>query len=205
MAGPTLATTAFVVLKRPPAETFQPFSVFSAEQGNLSVLQRVSRKAAATSVALDLFDETALILEGAPQGQTWFVKETRLLQRHADIGRDYETLRFASALALLISRNAVPEESRAGIYSLLRQAFTAFGQTQRPDVVYFKSLYLFARDEGYPIKQEWFPTLPAADRAHVTALLGRPLAEQDAPLTEVARLTRRLENYLRGHTDILLD
>ena len=179
------------------------------------VLQRVpkaagraagtGRKTASASVPLDLFDEVALALESSNQGRTWFVKEARLIMRHEGIGRSYEALQLASALAALIARNPVHEESRAAVADLLRSAFGAFAWGPRPDVVYFKSLYRFARDEGYPLKQQWFPTLPAADRAEVATLLNRPLIEQLASVEAVARLQRRLEEYLRGHTEILTE
>ncbi len=214
MASRTLQTEAFVLLRRPPTDTFQGFNVFSAEHGALLILQRIPKKSAAVTavsktaaahLALDLFDEVALLLESSNQGQTWFVKEPRLLARHAAIGRSYDTLRFASALAALIARNPVHEESRAAVAELLRTVFTAFATAARPDIVFFKSLYCFARDEGYPVKQEWFPLLPAADRARVTPLLNQPLSAQVATVEEVARLQQRLEDYLRGHTDILLE
>jgi hypothetical protein len=200
----SLQTEAFVLLKRPPADAFQSFSVFSPEHGSLLVLQRVPKKSAITSVALDLFDEVSLLVESSNQGRTWFIKEARLIQRHAGIGRSYEALQLASSLATLVSRNTVDEDSRVAVADLLRGAFVALGTTTRPDIVYFKSLYRFARDEGYPLKQQWFPTLPAADRGEVAALLNRPLAEQTATPAAVTRLQRRLEEYLRGHTEILL-
>lgn len=205
MPAQTLTTEAFVLLKRPPTDTFQSFAVFSPEHGALTILQRVSKKTSGTSVALDLFDEVSLLLESSNQGRTWFVKEAQLITRHAAIGRSYETLRDASTLATLIARNPVHEDSRPAVATLLRTALAAFADGARPDLVYFKSLYCFARDEGYPLKQQWFPTLPAADRAEVATLLNRPLAEQVAAIEVVTRLQRRLEEYLRGQTEILLD
>lgn len=205
MPGLPLQTDAFVLLKRLPADSFQSFTLFSPSQGTMVVLQRLAKKAAGRSMPLDLFDEVSLHLESSNQGQTWFVKEARILTRHANLGRSYETLRLASELAALVARNAVPEEGRAAVASLLRQALAAFASGARPDLVWFKSLYRFARDEGYPLKEEWFPTLPSADRSDVAALLNQPLAEQIATPEAVARLTRRLEEYLRGHTEILLD
>ena len=205
MPGLPLQTDAFVILKRPPADSFQSLNVFSAEHGPLLVLQRVSKKASSENVALDLFDEVSLTLESRNQGQTWFVKESRLITRHATIGRSYETLRLASALAALVARNPVPEESRQSVAMLLQQAFVSFAAGARPDLVWFKSLYRFARDEGYPMKEQWFPTLPAADRTAVARLLNRPLTEQNDTLETVARLTERLVNYLRGHTEIMID
>ncbi len=216
MPGLPLQTDAFVLLKRPPSDAFQGFNVFSAEHGALLVHQRLpggaSRRGGTKSapsrdcgIALDLFDEVSLRLESSNQGQTWFVQETRLITRHAGIGRSYETLRHASALATLVARNPVHEDSRDQVAALLRQAFASFAAGARPDLVWFKSLYCFARDEGYPVKQQWFPTLAAADREVVAALLNQPLAGQTAPAAAVARLAQRLEDYLRGHTEILLD
>jgi hypothetical protein len=201
--APTVQTDVFVLAKRPPADSFQTFSAFSADHGPLLILQRVAKKS--TAVALDLFDEAALLLESSNQGRTWFVKETTLVTRHADLGRSYETLVAASALASLVARNPVPEESRGAVATLLRTAFGALAAGARPDIVYFKSLYCFARDEGYPLKQEWFPLLTDADRAAVAPLLNRPLADQTAPPATVLHLQRGLEDYLRHHTDILLD
>lgn len=205
MPAQSLATDAFVLLKRPPADAFQAFTAFSAEHGTLYLMQRIAKKSAATIPPLDFFDEVSLLLESSNQGRTWFVKEARLNTRHAAIGRSYESLQHASALAGLIARNSVHEESRAAVAELLRGAFAAFGTGVRPDIVFFKSLYRFARDEGYPLKQQWFPTLPAADRETVVALLNRPLAEQSTAAPFVTRLQRRLEEYLRGHTEILLE
>lgn len=205
MSAQTLQTDAFILLKHPASDAFQMFAAFSAEHGNLAILQRIAKKAGAGVTSLDLFDEANLFLETSNQGRTYFVKEARVLTRNTAIGRSYDALRFASALASLITRNPVHDESRAGVAALLRTAFAAFGSSDRPDIVYLKSLYRFARDEGYPVKEQWFPTLPAADRAIVSILLNRPLAEQTAATEFVLRLHRRLEEYLRGHTEIFME
>jgi hypothetical protein len=205
MPGRLLQTDAFVLLRRPPADKFQSFYVFSPEHGSLFVLQRIPKKPAPGSQPLDLFDEVSLQLESSNQGQTWFVREARLRERHAGIGHSYEALRFASALAALVARNPVPEESRSQMGALLHASFAAFSTSPRSDIVFFKGLYCFARDEGYPVKQEWAAALPAGDHSQVAILLNQPLAAQTAPPTEVSRLQLSLEDYLRGHTEILLD
>lgn len=205
MPGLPLTTDAFVLLKRPPTDTFQTLTVFSAEHGTLTVLQRIAKKSPSASPPLDLFDEATLFLESSNQGRTWFIKESRLITRHSDLGRSYETLVSASALAGLISRNSVHEETRPAVAILLRTALASLAQGARPDIVYFKSLFCFARDEGYPLKQEWFPTLPATERTNVAALLNLPLAAQTLPAAQVHPLEQRLEAYLRAHTEILFD
>jgi hypothetical protein len=105
----------------------------------------------------------------------------------------------------VIARNPVSPESRGSVAALFRTALAAFAEAARPDIVHFKSLYRFARDEGYPVKQEWLPGLAAEDREVAGFLLNRPLSEQTAAVDIVSRLHRLLEDYLRGNTEILLD
>jgi hypothetical protein len=202
--GQTLTTEAFVIEKRPPADAFQTFGLFSEEHGNLLALQRVARKPSSSHVAPDLFDEVSVMLESSNQGRTWFVKEVRIRARREGIGRSYDALRFASALVAVIGRNPVHEESRPHVAQLLRTALDAFASAERPDVVHLKSLYLFARDEGYPVKQEWLPSLPAADRGIAASVLNRRLEEQESTQADVGRLRRSLEVYLGGHTEIII-
>ena len=203
--GLTLQTDAIVLLKRPPGDTFQTCTVFSAEHGNLLIMQRLPKKAGGALAPLDLFDEASLLLESSNQGHAWFVKEARLLKRATGIGQSYENLKHASLFTAILARNQVPEESREPVMQLLRQVLASFAETKRADITHFKALYLFARDEGYPIRQHWFPTLPSADRELARNLLNQPVDGQSAPAEEVARLHQRLAEYLRGHTEILID
>jgi hypothetical protein len=213
MPGVSLQTDAFVLQRRPPSDAFQGLTVFSAEHGLLPVQQRLPKRSvaapkrtsagAAVNHPLDLFDEAALRLESSNQGRTWFVQEARLIRRHEAIGRDYEPLRFASALASLIVRHPGAAESRTKIADLLHTAFAAFSAGVRSDIVYLKSLYRYSRDEGYPVREEWFARLPAAERREADELLHRPVAALSAPPAAVARLQHRLEDYLRGFTEIL--
>lgn len=205
MPGPALTTDAIVLRTWPPTDTFQSFTVFTAERGSIRVLQRIPKKPSAVHLAIDLFDEVTFFLEGVPSGDAWFVKEARLINRHAGIGRRYESLLHASAFATLVTRNPGAEESYPTVYELLRTVFAAFATSDRPDIVYLKSLYRFARDEGNPLKQQWFPALPATDRPLAIALVNQPLAVQTTPPADVARLLRSLESYLRQHTEIHLD
>lgn len=204
MPGPLLALRALVLAKPPPAESFQSHHLFSDTEGLVRVLRRVPRKPTADHLPLDLFDEASFQLEGARDGGgLWFVKEVRLLHRASGLGRSYAALAAASRLATLVTRNPVPADSREAVYRLLQTAFAALATGGRADVVEFKGTYCLARDEGYPLKQQWFPTLPASDRRLVTTLLNRPLEEQTLAEAEVGRLQRRLDDYLRTETDIL--
>jgi len=92
---------------------------------------------------------------------------------------------------------------------LLRQALDAFmDATHAPEIVYLKALYSLARDEGYPVKQEWEEELQPALQEASHFFIRHPLADipNDAPTRAAAsKLIRRLEDYLRSHTEILMD
>ena len=204
MPGQQLQTSAFILSKQPSgSDAFEQLNVFSSEHGLLHCLSRIT-KGKSTTTPIDLFDETELSLESTNQGRTWFIKEHRLIHRHAGIGRSYEALKAAAAFATLISRNAVPDESREPITNLLRNTFSALGAGGRPDIVWLKSLYCFLRDEGYPVKQQWWPQLTPADRDLAAHLLNQPLAAQTADASSVGKIMQRLEAWIRAETEIHL-
>ncbi len=204
MPGQQLQTTAFILARLPSgSDTFEQLTAFAAGHGILHCLRRIPQ-GKATATPLDLFDETELWLESSNQGRTWFIKEHSLIQRHDGIGRSYEALGAAAALGKLLSRNPVPDESREEVTGLLRTTFTALAAGGRPDIVWLKALYCLLRDEGYPVKQQWWPQLADADRDHAAHLLNQPLAGQTADKATVARITRRLEDWVHAETEIKL-
>ena len=204
MPGQQLQTTAFILSKQlSGSDSFEQLTAFSGEHGVLHCLRRVApSKTAATP--LDLYDEAELWLESSNQGRTWFVKEHRFLQRHDGIGRSYDTLRAAASLTALVSRNPVSDESRPAVAELLRSSLAALATGGRPDITWLKALYCFLRDEGYPVKQQWWPGLPAADRDTAAQLLNQPLAAQTAATDTVAQITRGLEGWVHAETEIRL-
>jgi len=218
MPALTVNTDAIVLLRRPStSDSFQTFSVFSAEHGEMLVLQRIAKGGGKKGrsggggggAALDLFSEVSLALESSNQGRTWFVKEARLVKDAGGIGRDYETLLRASEFAALIARNTIAAESRGRVHALLRQVFAAFAGgagSGLADIIYFKAVYRFARDEGYALKEQWFAALPPAERDLAAALINKPLAELAAPPPPeaVGILRKKLESYLREQTEILM-
>lgn len=206
MAGLQLQTTAYILGRSPSgSDTFGQVTVFSAGDGLLHCLHRQSRKNSVQSAPLDLFDEAELWLESSNQGRTWFIKEHRHVARHPGIGRSYPALQSAAALARLVVRNPVSDESRPPVAGLLRQSFSALDQGARPDLVWLKSLFCFLRDEGYPVKQQWWQHLDDSDRAFATALLNQPIAGQDPDAATVRRITLRLTDWVQGHTELRVD
>ncbi len=204
MPGQQLQTSAFILSRQPSgSDTFEQLTAFSSEHGVLHLLRRL-KPSKNSSSPLDLFDEAELWLESSSQGRTWFIKEHRLLLRHDGIGRSYDALKVAAGIGTLVSRNPVSDESRPAITGLLRTSLGAIAGGGRPDIVWLKTLYCLLRDEGYPVKQQWWPQLAETDRDTATQLLNQPLAAQTAEPAAVARIVRRLEDWVHAETEIRL-
>ena len=206
MPGQQIQTTAYLLDRQPTgADAFESWTAFSAEHGLLHCLRRLAKKSDATAATPpDLFDEAELWLESSNQGRTWFLKEHRHTARHPGIGRSYEALRTAAALSRLLIRNPVSDDSRGPITLLLRQTFGALDQGARPDLVWLKALFCFLRDEGYPVKQQWWQLLPPADREAAARILNQPLAGQDPSADAAARVVQNLELWVAGETELRL-
>ena len=210
MPGPVHQTEAHVLAKNTHTGDHAQLICFSPTDGLLTVMLRAARNNKPdTSPAPDLFDLLALELQhgrGSPGSGPWFVREHRILARHPAIGRDYPTLAAASRLARNITRNPGPEDRRAAIHALLIQSLNALERPgTRPELIYFKSLYCLARDEGLPIKQEWLPSLPVADRSMVATALKQPADAPEPSSADLCRLAKRLESYLSNTHELIFD
>ena len=207
MPALTLQADVTVLLKRAPTEKHVPLTVFCVEHGSLAVHQRTGGRQ--HEAPLDLFDDADVVLTSSNQGRTWFVSEARTRLRRVGIGRGYEILREASFFAGVVARNPVAEDGRAAVRDLMRQALDAFdGSPLPPGLIRLKALYAFAQGEGYPLRQHWFEGLSSNLRPRAERLIRTPLAAlagEREVAGDAARLLARLEEYLRAHTEILLD
>jgi hypothetical protein len=191
--------------------------------GVITALLRESRPASAKAKASsraratpplaqqpDVFDHAAVQLEppraGAAHRQVYFLREYKVLRRHAGLGRSYPALEAAAALSRLIAHNAVHFETCAPVFDLCVKAFAVLDTGAPPEAVRLKALFLIARAEGYAAREQWLPDLTAADQVLVLDVLNRP-ANEAAALTpaETARLPklrRAFERWLAEHTDL---
>lgn len=202
MCAQPLVTTAVVLDRNPSGDNWLRFALFSGEHGRVDALARVSRRAANVTPLLDLFDEVRCTLETSNQGRTWFVREATVLRRRAGLGASYTALREACRFSRVLARNPLHEDSRAGVYALLNRALAAWEAGHRPDAVYFKSLFVLARDEGYPVREEWRAQLDRSDQAAVDRILREPAAGQTINVDDVSRLAAALEQYLHENASM---
>ena len=161
---------ALVLKTEPSGESFIKLYVLSVESGIFLCMKRVSKKANSSTIP-DLFDTAAILLETSQQGTMRFVKEYQLRQRRDVIGQNYRSLRSASRLSQLLVKNASHMPESEWLFRLTERAFDAFAAGKAPDVVLLKSLFLLLKDEGYPVRESWWPTLRADLRETAKCLL----------------------------------
>ena len=203
MPGKLLSTEGYVLDRQETGESYRRYQILSSEHGLLLCLKRQAVKRAPRSQP-DLFDLAALELEQPSRSKSWFIREYRLLKRHTSIGGNYEALRYASEFSRILVKNLEHIESFSGIYSLCARAFESWEAGVRPDVVFFKCLYVFTREEGYAVKQQWRVSLNPANEEAVTSILNQPVETQEYEPEKVEELIKYLKLWLAGYTDILV-
>ena len=199
MAGRSLETEAILLSARLSGEHGRLLTFFAPVHGLLTAHHR--RSARGNKPVPDLFDHAGLVLE-KNSGDLWFVREYRVIRRHAGLGRDYRVLTLASRFARVLENHLYDETAANALAARLPEVLRAWEQGARPDSVYLKALYLFARDEGLPVRGEWIASLSPSDREDVLNILRQSADAQTTPRPAVERLTSLLETYLSREHDI---
>jgi hypothetical protein len=168
-------------------------------------MKRISKKTN-TSTTPDLFDTAVILLETSQQGTMRFVKEYQLRQRRDVIGQNYRSLRNASRLSQLLVTNASHMPESEWLFTLTERAYDAFAAGKAPDVVLLKSLYLLLKDEGYPVRESWWPTLRTDLRKAAKRLLSKPSpAHIDKPEQKTCEsIEQHLTEWMRNQTDLII-
>ncbi len=198
-----IATEGVILNKEDSGEDYLRYQVLTPEHGVLPCLQRRPGRLKAKTRP-DLFDLARIALEQSRQSGSWFIREYRLLHRPAGLAASYEAVLHASGFAQILSKNLAGAGPCEPVYTLCLKALQNWEKGARPEAVFLKSLYLFAKIEGYPVKEQWRPSLKPAEQDAAAHILHHPLAGQTETPESVIRLTDSLKNWLAGHTDILI-
>lgn len=196
---------ALVLKTEPSGESFLKLYLLTAESGIFLCLKRISKKVG-NSPSPDLFDHAAIILETSQQGTMRFVKEYQLIRRREQIGQNYRSLCGASRLSQLLVSNAAHMPESDILFDLAGRSFDAFAEGKVPEVVLLKSLYLLLKDEGYPVRESWWPSLPshliASAKSFLQASAPTRIETDERKLCE--RINEHLIQWMRHHTDLIV-
>lgn len=196
---------ALVLLTELSGESFLKLHLLTVEHGVFLCLKRVAKKAG-RSPTPDLFDQCIVELELSKQGTLHFVTDYQLIKRRETIGQRYQSLQDASSLSRLLVQNAAHLPESEALFDLATQALDAFAAGKASEVVLFKALFRLLKDEGYPVRESWWPRLPGSLKTVAKGLLNEPAPEKLPETEKVAcrKIHQNLHDWMRQHTDLLL-
>ena len=194
-----------LILKREASgEQFYRLHILSEASGTLLVLMRRPKKNIRSGSTPDLFDEIEAVLEKKGDGGFGFIKEVHILNRRRDLAKSFISLEQACEWANILIKNLPRDMEQDSVYQLTTRALDAWEQRKQPEAVLFKCLFVYARDEGYPVKHDWFETLTHHHRTAVASIINTPIDQLNMPAEEVRKWNDALKHYIKHHTDILL-
>ena len=205
MSAPAVTERALVLRIAASGESFHKIDILTAESGTFLCLKRLPKNRS-QSTEPDLFDTADIQLETAKQGTVRFVKDYQLVHRHSAIGQSYHKLQHASDFCALIAQNGPYMADHAALYQITERTLDAFAQRALPSIVFLKAIYILLKDEGYPVRESWWPELPANLREAAKQLINPPTPDSAAPekLEACAQISRNLCHWLRRETDLML-
>lgn len=195
---------ALILRQATSGESFIKLDILTPSDGAFLCLKRISKKRI-EQVAPDLFDTASLQLESSKQGGTRFVRDYELITRRQNIGRSYHSLRHASDYCALLARNAPNMTDTELLFILAERSLDAFASGKAAEVVHLKSIYLLLKDEGYPIRESWWPNLAADARAQVQELINSPAPQQTSnnSRTNCEKIISGLYRWMERETDLV--
>ena len=174
---------------------------FLRQNGLQMVLARKPTKSGIATNLPDLFESGELTLEKKGDKPA-FLKEFSPGTHYKGIARDYSALKTASRLARFYELNLLHLEHFEAAWDLLHTALQSLSEKRQSATVLLKALYVFARSEGYPVKEQWLEKLPREERILVEGLIRQPVDSQHMDTSITTEWIRRLEIFLLQETDL---
>lgn len=200
-----ILANAIVLKLTPTGETFTQVRLLSPERGLLSVLKRNRSKANGYSV--DLFDqgEAHIDFKAGESSNNGFLTEFSVSTKRNGIGKSYHALQAASWLSGLLLANPLHDDELAEeTHRLAARSLDSLSDGAPPQALLLKALYVYARDEGYPVLVDWAQKLKPALSSRVTTILNTPLKDINLSKEDQQSSFASLARYVEHNTHIRL-
>ena len=130
----------------------------------------------------DLFDTAEIHIELGNVRKQHFLKDYSPITQRPAIGKHYSRLDYTCRFArfLLENLSSVPDPEE--LYQLSKQSLDAFNSGYPPETILLKALYRFLKIEGFPVENNWWQSIPQAQKNQAQQLLNTPpLRNPDHP------------------------
>ena len=195
--------SAIILDKQPRAESSLFITAFSQEEGLVFVYKKMSSKK--TSFAPDLFDEISCQVQ-MPNSETAvrFLKDFDVKKHRQGLSASYEKLCAASEISEIVKLNGAHIDETQTLAELLSITFDSIETAQNLDAVKIKFLYLLAKNQGYPVKEDFFASLPASEKSDFAEILKTPILQLSDKIQQAQRLYKILKYWVQENTDLSL-
>lgn len=205
MPAERLTLADSIVLKLSPSgERFTRVQLLNREHGLVSLLKRIKSKQ--PSLGFDLFDQGEAIADLKPgeHSHFGFLVEFIVSKKRDELGLNYEKLKAAAWISGLFLANPLHAENSEDTFILAQRALDSLCTNQQPFATQLKTLYVFARDEGYPVLEDWVRNLSQSLSPVVHGMLNLPLSQITFPTEVQATALESLTHFIEFKTHIHL-
>jgi len=184
--------SGLILMVTEKGESFWSVAMLSKSRGLYHPLIRRNRKGSRP----DLFDTGHARISRPKQGELIFLSEYQPTRRRTGIAKSYERLTITSRFAEIIRKNAQHLPEPASVFALSEQFFNSIESEPAPKASYLKTLYLLAKNEGLPVREDWVSGLGQQGQRDLASILRKSLAEQPDDTVIFDHLMRSLEDWL---------
>ncbi len=177
------------------------FTLFSPEKGLAVLHKRGSKKN--TSRFPDIFDEVNIFSEQAKASELRFISDFELISKPEKLAFIYENFEAACKLSKFIKKNIKYLENFEEVYSLFSSALNALNEGSNASLVLIKFFYLFAKKEGYPIKESFAKSLNSEHLETLSLVLKQSAKDCTVSRQKSLEILKFLEVWLFSETDFV--
>ncbi len=195
--------SAIVLDKEKRGETSVLLTAFSSEEGLVVMFKKMSSKK--TSLVPDLFDEISCQVQ-LPEANASinFLQQFDILEHRESIGISYEKLCCACELTSIVKLNGAHIYEKQSLFSLLSKALESIEKSTSLAEIKIKFLYLLVKEQGYPIKEDFFKSLPEEDKNKFASILKTPISSESTSDNNAEKLYNALKYWVQTQTDIIV-
>ena len=200
MTDPDLHIRGTILNKEETGENFLRLSTFSSRGLRRCLLRKVKKLSSLSPP--DLFDEVEITLQVSRNQGLPFVKEYQIIEKRMSISQDRTIFDAAGFLAKFYLTNGEHLLESPRFFQILQNAMASLIKHDHAPTILLKSLFLFSREEGLPVKESWFLGLSRDSAKIASAVLGKPVKDSAELSEQVPPLLESLCKWLRTETEL---
>jgi recombinational DNA repair protein (RecF pathway) len=206
MSQPSSCSASGCVLRiAPSGERYQVITCLLQNRGLERMLMRPAGRSRSNAGDIpDILQYGEFTWQRNAPDRPAYLREFHRSLAFPQLATSFPRFQAAANLARFFELNLLHLESFDGVWTTLWNALHALSAGHHPDGVVLKALFRFARDEGYPVAEEWLPARPQSERGALVSFLRQPLQQSTATAAEQTAWLADLLRYLAGIDELRL-